>query len=84
MSKTPDGREISGRTCGIEGDFLPTIVTALIKVADHLTPEYRARVLAIRFCILSTVGLEGTEHTQRGDDGPLLVDLVVNTPVLPD
>lgn len=42
------------------------------KVADRLTPDYRRWVEASRFCILSTVGPEGTDASPRGDDGPVV------------
>jgi len=34
---------------------------SIVKVADHLTPLYRKWIMASRFCILSTVGPEGTD-----------------------
>ncbi len=49
--------------------------TALRKVADRLTPEYAAWIARSRFCILSTVGPEGTDASPRGDDGPVVTPL---------
>jgi hypothetical protein len=44
---------------------------ALKKVTPRLTPLYRRWIGASRFCILSTVGPEGTDASPRGDDGPV-------------
>ncbi|PWJ18146.1 pyridoxamine 5'-phosphate oxidase family protein [Jannaschia seohaensis] len=57
---------------------------ALDKVADRLTPLYRRWILASRFCILSTVGPEGTDASPRGDDGPVVQALDARTLLLPD
>lgn len=42
---------------------------SLVKVADHVTDQYRAWIEASPFCALATVGPEGTDCTPRGDDG---------------
>ena len=39
--------------------YKPPVESAIRKVADHLTPLYRAWIEASRFCILSTVGPDG-------------------------
>lgn len=57
---------------------------SLAKVADRLTPEYRLWVMASKFCILSTVGPEGTDSSPRGDDGPVVAELDARTLLLPD
>jgi PPOX class probable FMN-dependent enzyme len=57
---------------------------ALDKVTDRLTPLYRRWILASRFCILSTVGPEGTDASPRGDDGPVVAELDARTLLLPD
>jgi PPOX class probable FMN-dependent enzyme len=57
---------------------------ALDKVADRLTPLYRRWIMASRFCILSTVGPEGTDASPRGDDGPVVRELDARTLLLPD
>ncbi len=54
------------------------------KVADRLTPGYRAWVERARFCILSTVGPEGTDASPRGDDGPVVRIEDARTLALPD
>lgn len=54
------------------------------KVAHHLTDAYRAHIQRARFCILSTVGPEGTDASPRGDDGPVVLELDAQTLALPD
>ena len=57
---------------------------ALAKVTAHLTPAYAAFIAASRFCILSTVGPEGTDGSPRGDEGPVVVPLDAETLLMPD
>lgn len=57
---------------------------ALDKVADRLTPLYRRWIMASRFCILATVGPEGTDASPRGDDGPVVAEADARTLLLPD
>lgn len=57
---------------------------ALRKVAGHLTPLYREWIMNARFCVLSTVGPEGTDASPRGDDGPVVLELDPGTLALPD
>jgi PPOX class probable FMN-dependent enzyme len=59
-------------------------VPALKKVATKLTPLYRKWIQSSRFCILSTVGPEGTDASPRGDDGPVVTELDERTLLLPD
>ena len=54
------------------------------KVATQLTDAYRAHLQRARFCILSTVGPEGTDASPRGDDGPVVRELDSQTLALPD
>ena len=54
------------------------------KVANRLTDAYRAHLQRARFCILSTVGPEGTDASPRGDDGPVVLELDAQTLALPD
>lgn len=46
---------------------------AVRKVAPCFTPEYRRWVNASRFCLIATVGPEGTDCSPRGDDGPVVM-----------
>ena len=57
---------------------------ALRKVAQRLTPAYRRWIAAARFCVISTVGPDGTDGTPRGDDGPVVLELNPGTLALPD
>ncbi len=54
------------------------------KVAQALTPEYRRWIMASRFCVVSTVGPQGTDGSPRGDDGPVVRELDARTLALPD
>ncbi len=60
------------------------VPTSLTKVADHLTPEYSRWIGASKFCVLTTVGPEGTDGTPRGDDGPVVVEQDSKTLLMPD
>jgi len=60
------------------------VPASLTKVARALTPLYRRWIGAARFCILSTVGPEGTDASPRGDDGPVVRIADDRTIWLPD
>jgi uncharacterized protein len=60
------------------------VAAATRKVADHVAPAYRPFVERARFCLLSTVGPEGTDCSPRGDEGPVLRILDAVTLALPD
>lgn len=57
---------------------------SLIKVTDRLIPAYRDWISRSRFCVLSTIGPEGTDGSPRGDDGPVVKILDDKTLALPD
>lgn len=57
---------------------------ALRKVAVRLTPLYRQWIMASKFCVLSTVGPDGTDASPRGDDSPVVQELDSGTLALPD
>ena len=57
---------------------------SLRKVADRLTPLYRQWIMASKFCVLSTVGPQGTDGSPRGDDGPVVLELDDRTLAMPD
>ncbi|MGL5012237.1 MAG: pyridoxamine 5'-phosphate oxidase family protein [Paracoccaceae bacterium] len=57
---------------------------ATVKVTARLTPAYLAWIERARFCILTTVGPEGTDASPRGDDGPVVRVLDAGTLALPD
>ncbi|MEM8731719.1 MAG: pyridoxamine 5'-phosphate oxidase family protein [Pseudomonadota bacterium] len=54
------------------------------KVVRRMTPLYRKWIMSSRFCVLSTVGPEGTDGSPRGDDGPVVQELDDRTLALPD
>lgn len=54
------------------------------KVTSSLTPTYRAWIARSRFCILSTVGPDGTDGSPRGDDDPVVRVIDDRTIALPD
>lgn len=57
---------------------------AMRKVTDHLTPAYRAFLDRARFCLLTTVGPEGTDGSPRGDEGPVVTVADRQTLLMPD
>jgi len=57
---------------------------ATVKVMPVLTPAYRAHIERARFCVLTTVGPEGTDGSPRGDEGPVVTVLDDRTLALPD
>lgn len=57
---------------------------AIIKVADRLTPAYRRWIEESRFCLLATVGPDGTDCSPRGDLGAVVREIDERTLALPD
>lgn len=57
---------------------------SVIKVTPRLTPAYRRWIERSRFCVLTTVGPEGTDGSPRGDDGPVVTAVDDRTLLLPD
>lgn len=57
---------------------------ARVKVTPALTPAYRAHITRSRFCVLTTVGPEGTDGSPRGDEGPVVQIADARTLLLPD
>lgn len=57
---------------------------SLRKVATRMTPLYRKWIMTSRFCLLSTVGAQGTDGSPRGDDGPVVAELDEQTLAMPD
>ena len=57
---------------------------SLRKVAHQMTPVYRRWIMASRFCVLATVGPEGTDGSPRGDDGPVVTEIDETTLAMPD
>ncbi|MSU90629.1 pyridoxamine 5'-phosphate oxidase family protein [Rhodobacteraceae bacterium 2CG4] len=71
-------------TAALEALYGTPRAAATVKVADRITPAYRAWIEASPFCILSTVGPEGLDGSPRGDDGPVVAVLDEATLALPD
>jgi len=57
---------------------------AIRKVARRMTPAYRAWIGRSRFCLLATVGPEGTDCSPRGDDCPVVLEQDAGTLLMPD
>ena len=57
---------------------------AVAKVTAYLTPSYRSFLTRSRFCVLTTVGPEGTDGSPRGDAGPVVSVLDDRALALPD
>lgn len=57
---------------------------SLRKVAHRMTSLYREWIMASRFCVLSTVGEDGTDASPRGEDGPVVLELDPGTLAMPD
>lgn len=57
---------------------------AIRKVARKMTPEYRDWIERARFCVLSTVGPEGTDGSPRGDVDPVALEIDEQTLAIPD
>lgn len=68
----------------LEALYDAPVPASLTKVTPRITPLYRRWLEASRFCVLSTVGPEGTDATPRGDDGPVVRIVDDLTVWLPD
>ena len=66
---------------GLYGEPAPASIG---KVVRQLTPLYLKWIMASRFCVVSTVGVDGTDGSPRGDDGPVVRPLDAHTLAMPD
>lgn len=57
---------------------------SLRKVVPALTPLYRQWIETSRFCVMSTVGPDGTDGSPRGDSGPVVQIRDARTLAMPD
>lgn len=57
---------------------------SISKVARGFTPLYKRWIDASRFCIIATVGPEGTDASPRGDDGPVGRIVAADMMLIPD
>ncbi len=76
--KTIDSIEEIEALYGLPGD------TSTRKVMAAITPGYRIWIERAKFCVLTTVGPEGTDGSPRGDDGPVVRILNDTTLTMPD
>ena len=68
----------------LQTHYGPISTAAALKVVPALTPSARAFIDRSRFCVISTVGPEGTDGSPRGDEGPVVRILDAQTLALPD
>ncbi len=68
----------------LEALYEDAVPASLTKVTPCLTPLYRRWIEASRFCVISTVGPEGTDGSPRGDNGPVVHIADDRTLWLPD
>jgi PPOX class probable FMN-dependent enzyme len=69
----------------LEALYTPAPVPAsTVKVADHITPHYRALIEASPFLALATVGPEGLDCSPRGDQPGFVRIHDARTLILPD
>ena len=73
--QTVEGLEV------LYGDAAPA---AIRKVVTKITPKYWQWITSARFCVLTTVGPNGTDGSPRGDDGPTVIALDEHTMAMPD
>ena len=59
-------------------------VAALNKVTNVITPSYRAWIEKSPFCVISSVGHDGTDASPRGDEGSVVKILDDKSLALPD
>jgi PPOX class probable FMN-dependent enzyme len=69
---------------GLDALYGPVSEAARVKVTDRLIPAHVAWIGRSRFCLLATVGPEGTDCSPRGDDGPVVRMPDSRTVLLPD
>lgn len=68
----------------LEALYDVAVPTSLTKVVRRLTPHYAKWIETARFCILTTVGPEGTDASPRGDVEPVVRMVDDTTLWLPD
>ncbi len=68
----------------LEALYDAAVPASLTKVRTRLSPLYRQWIETARFCVVSTVGPEGTDASPRGDAGPVVRIVDDSTLWLPD
>lgn len=71
-------------TSELDALYGAAVPASMTKVVPRLTPLYRRWIATSRFCVVSTVGPEGTDGSPRGDDGPVVRIVDDRTLHLPD
>ena len=76
-------------TVGTSGEQLNALYgepgeASIVKVTDHLLPEYRRMIEASPFLTVATVGPEGLDCSPRGDAGAVIHIEDARTLMLPD
>ena len=69
---------------GLEALYGDAAPAAIRKVITKITPKYWQWLTSARFCVLTTVGPNGTDGSPRGDDGPTVIALDDHTMAMPD
>ena len=68
----------------LEAIYDTPVPNSLKKVATVITPLYHRWINASRFCVVTTVGPEGSDGSPRGDDGPVVRIQDNKTLLMPD
>ncbi len=68
----------------LEAIYEEAVPASLTKVVQRITPLYAKWINAARFCVVSTVGPDGTDCSPRGDTGPVVRLMDEQTLWLPD
>ncbi|MEM9434247.1 MAG: pyridoxamine 5'-phosphate oxidase family protein [Pseudomonadota bacterium] len=68
----------------LEALYGTPVEASTVKVAHQMTPLYRQWIEASRFCVLTTVGPDGTDASPRGDTDPVVRELDPQTLAMPD
>lgn len=68
----------------LEALYDAAVPASLDKVVRRITPLYAKWLEAARFCVVTTVGPEGTDGSPRGDSGPVVRVVDDKTLHLPD
>jgi PPOX class probable FMN-dependent enzyme len=68
----------------LEALYDAAVPNSLRKVVKRITPHYAQWITTARFCVLTTVGPEGTDGSPRGDTDPVVRLVDDKTLYLPD
>jgi PPOX class probable FMN-dependent enzyme len=68
----------------LEALYDAAVPASLTKVITRITPHYAKWINTARFCVLTTVGPEGSDGSPRGDIGPVVRLIDDKTLPLPD